>query len=273
MIPDTWQVFPLKCLSKEPATRHGVKDAMPWHEWGNAERADMENDRLNVGLACGAPSGVYVIDLDGTKGLGAWDGLEMIHGISPTLVSVTGTGGVHRIYSVPAALGDLPNTAGKLAVGIDTRGNGGYIVIPPSIHPNGVAYRWLSWREPAPLPQWVVDKVRGDERRAVAGGGLRAYRYKATADDRVAVRILGEECQEVATCAAGARNHTLFRCCASMAELVGGGELTADTVIDAMMNAARACGLSQAEASRTIHSAFKTGMDNPRIIRTRQASR
>lgn len=268
-LPPTWQVFPLQPQGKVPVTAHGVKDARPVADWG--VKAGWPGSNCNIGLACGGASGVYVVDLDGTKGLGTWDGLEMMHGISPTLVSVTGSGGIHLVYSIPEALGTLPNTAGKLGVGIDTRGNGGYIVIPPSIHPSGTPYRWLSWREPEPLPQWIVDTVRDDRTNLGQGGGLRAYRFKAQGDDKVALRILREECQEVASATPGARNHTLFRCCCSMAELVGGGELIAGTVINAMTEAGIACGLSRVETSRTVHSAFKIGIDNPRIIRTRQA--
>lgn len=262
-----WHVFPLKYQSKQPATQHGVKDARPMASWPGETQDQMALGALNVGLACGGPSGIYVIDLDGMKGLGSWEGLEAFYGDSPTLISVTGSGGIHRVYSIPEALGELPNTAGKLGPGIDTRGNGGYIVCPPSVHPNGTPYRWLSWRDPEPLPQWIVDKVKGEapatQRRP------RAIHYKADKDDRLAVRILQEECEEVAACPPGARNHTLFRCAASMAELVGGGELTAGTMIDAMTAAGLACGLSRPEVDRTISSALKTGYENPRIIRTR----
>jgi putative DNA primase/helicase len=48
---------------------------------------------------------------------------------------------------------DLRNSAGRIARGVDVRGDGGYIVVPPSIHPNGRAYRWIPGRALGDLPR------------------------------------------------------------------------------------------------------------------------
>jgi hypothetical protein len=267
-----WHVFPLKHQSKQPATEHGVLDAKPMADWPGDIQTQMARGTLNVGLACGQASGVYVIDLDGSKGLGAWDGLTIRFGDAPTLLAQTGKGGLHRVYSVPNALGQMGNTAGKIAPGIDTRGDGGYIAICPSVHPNGKQYEWLNWVDPAPLPQWVVDLVSSEKPGLAARPEHRARAYVATKDDKLALRILEEECQVVASAEKGTRNHTLFRCCASMAELVAGGELTGQTVVTAMTSAGLQSGLERREVDRTVLSAFNTGLETPRIIRTRKAS-
>jgi len=55
------------------------------------------------------------------------------------------------------------NTTGKIAVGIDTRGLGGYVLAPPSIHPSGRAYAWSvdSGKSFATAPQWLLDRING----------------------------------------------------------------------------------------------------------------
>ena len=73
------------------------------------------------------------------------------------------TEGRHLYFAHPGGL--TQNRAG-LAQGIDLRGDGGYIVAPPSIHPSGRLYGWVPGRMPdeitlAPLPRWLIIPIRG----------------------------------------------------------------------------------------------------------------
>jgi hypothetical protein len=68
----------------------------------------------------------------------------------------TGGGGRHLYFAHPGPI--LRNRVG-LATGIDLRGDGGYVVAPPSLHASGKPYRWE--RAPnvcrlAPLPDWLI---------------------------------------------------------------------------------------------------------------------
>ncbi|MFZ5919305.1 MAG: bifunctional DNA primase/polymerase [Chloroflexota bacterium] len=150
-----WAVLPLKARDKTPLTPHGVNDASTdpaiirgwWARWPDA----------NIGLACG-PSGLVVIDLDADRnGLDTWAELCQRHGINGdgALVSLTGGGGQHLVFSANGA--PVSSSAGKLGPGVDVRANGGYIVAPPSVHPNGQVYAWEvsahpKDRKPATLP-------------------------------------------------------------------------------------------------------------------------
>ena len=136
-------VFPIKSRSKQPLTGHGCKDASKdtdqiaewWDRWPDA----------NVGIATGSISGgLVVIDLDIDEDKGK-DGYEVLrrwqqeHGTLPeTALSITGRGGYHYLYRDSAS---WKNRTG-LYEGVDVRGNGGYIVAPPSVHPNGRKYEW-----------------------------------------------------------------------------------------------------------------------------------
>ena len=145
-------VFPLKPKGKTPLTRHGFKEATTdpkqisaW--WDNEPMA-------NIGIATGGPAGLLVIDLDvdeekgidGRETLRKWEGQ---HGKLPdhTWLAITGRGGYHYFYHDP--FGSRSGTG--LYEGIDIRGDGGYIVAPPSVHPNGRRYEWEQSPEEFPL--------------------------------------------------------------------------------------------------------------------------
>src|SRR5690606_29518363 len=114
----------------------------------------------NIGVPTGAASGLVVIDIDtknGTDGFAAWcqlmDRLEVHY--HRTFSHTTPTGGFHLFYDHPGT--PIANTVG-LVPGVDVRGDGGYVLIPPSTV-DGAAYEveyddvdWL-----APLPGPLVD--------------------------------------------------------------------------------------------------------------------
>jgi hypothetical protein len=85
--------------------------------------------------------------------------LEQRHGPLPTTIeATTGGGGRHLYFAHP---GGLTRNRTGLAQGIDLRGDGGYVVAPPSIHPNGRPYHWVAGHSPddvtlAALPRWVL---------------------------------------------------------------------------------------------------------------------
>lgn len=136
-------VFPLKYRDKVPLTRNGCKDATTdaaqikawWQKYPNA----------NIGLATGSVSqNVFVIDLDidedrGIDGYHSLEDWQREHGDFPeTWTAITGRGGYHLYYR---GNGKIKNQAGIID-GVDIRGNGGYVVAPPSIHKNGNRYEW-----------------------------------------------------------------------------------------------------------------------------------
>lgn len=159
-----WHVFPLRPGAKVPATAHGVKDATS-HEaiirrwWG-------ENPAANIGLSCG-PSGILAVDVDtkdGKPGLATWHELAASLGIpeNGTLTNRTPTGGLHLLYTMPAEV-RLGNSAGRLGEGLDTRGDGGYIVVPPSTI-GASRYRWEDPDVlPTPCPAALVEELTREE--------------------------------------------------------------------------------------------------------------
>jgi|SRR5215831_11361924 len=150
-------VFPCKPRDKIPITKRGVLDATTdlvivnnwWQGW----------PEQNIGLATGGEARLAVIDIDGDMGEATLAELERTHGrLPPTVEVITGKG--RHLYF--RATGEFPNSVAKLGKGIDTRGEGGYVIAVPSVHPSGRRYQWSvdSASQIAPLPDWVAQALR-----------------------------------------------------------------------------------------------------------------
>lgn len=168
-------VFPVAARSKKPLTEHGFKDATTDQAQIQAWLAKWPD--CNWGIATGA-SGLYVVDVDPKNGGAAsWDQLvkELGEGIADSVRVRTGGDGLHVYFKRPS--GEHGNTTGALGPGIDTRGEGGYVVAPPSIHPSGKPYEWVAERsllevDPRPLPQVLVDLLARPKARGTQLGAL-----------------------------------------------------------------------------------------------------
>ena len=153
-----WPIFP--CNGKDPLTPHGFKDASTdpeqidawWNKWPHA----------NIGLDCGGAE-IVAIDIDPRNdGMTSWELLrQQYQDIPKTATSCTGGGGYHLLYSVPQGI-DPKSLKVKLCQGIDVKRMGGYIILPPSVHPDtGKTYKWGNGRgpdalSPVPLPEPFV---------------------------------------------------------------------------------------------------------------------
>jgi hypothetical protein len=174
-----------KQAGKHPRTPHGLDDATTdaaqiaawWTQWPDA----------NILIATGAVSGFVAVDLDPARGGEDHVGdLERTHSPVPrTVTSRTGGAGRHLLFRVPE--GGLSNSNNKIANGIDVRGNGGYIVAPPSAHLSGGSYAWDALCRPgevpiAEMPAWLLDLAR----RKPAAPALRLVSHSSHAlTDRI----------------------------------------------------------------------------------------
>lgn len=146
-------VFPLIPRDKRPLTANGFKDATTDVEkveyWWNI------HPDANIGIATGRPSGGIVVvdmdidddeDKDGYLSFTKWVNENYLI-LPETWLSITGRGGYHMIFkssfSVKSRIGWLD--------AVDVRSDGGYIVAPPSIHPNGRRYEWEDAPEDLPI--------------------------------------------------------------------------------------------------------------------------
>ena len=272
-----WRVFPLHgivngtctcgrsdCTSagKHPLVRRGLYEATTdprqiqswWRRWRSA----------NVGIATGAVSGIVVIDVDLPTAFGSLGALIEAE-LPKTLTGFTGGGGVHLIYSssdetLGNSAGRLPGLDGELP-GIDLRGNGGYVVAPPSIHRSGCYYEWLDAnRDVASAPKWL----KQPERVYVALDDVATTDFDGDGTP-YGLAVLGDELDRVRTAQVGTRNHELNRSAFVLARLVAGGELLETATRSALLATALAIGLDEPESRQTIDSAFDAGLRQPRV--------
>ncbi len=149
-----YRVFPCRPGGKEPATAHGCLDATT--DPGRIEAWWSANPSYNVAIST---DGLLVLDIDpaGKPWLNTVDTNDLMRG---TMTS-TPRGGVHFWFRQQDGQ-DLRNTAGELAQGVDTRANGGYVLVPPSVV-DGKPYQWvipLEAVQPA-VPPWLLDRLGG----------------------------------------------------------------------------------------------------------------
>jgi len=153
-----WRLLPVKARAKAPQVKEWQKVATS--NLDQLEGWARQFPGCNWGVATGPDSAVWVLDVDGQKGRASLAALEAEHGPLPlTLSSRTGRedGGEHRWFAWPVDR-DVRNSASGLAAGLDVRGAGGCVVIPPSVHPSGAMYYWVEPQQPiADAPGWLSE--------------------------------------------------------------------------------------------------------------------
>ena len=152
-------VFPCEPGAKRPLTRNGHWDATTdpraigrwWGRWPPA----------NVGVSTGKKSGIVVLDVDpdagGSESLAK---LERAGGPVPmTARARTGGGGIHVFFRNPGWT-EIRNSARLLGPGLDVRGEGGYVVVPPSRTQS--SYQWVD-RSPLAEASWLIERLAEGE--------------------------------------------------------------------------------------------------------------
>jgi hypothetical protein len=257
-----FSVFPLRPRSKYPHGDLLPKDAEGKATWKpfQQQRATEEEIRrwwqecpnANIAIATGAISGFIVLDKDS-------DDADLGE-LPQTPTSSTGKG-THYLLAHPG--GSVRNFARKLP-GADLRGDGGYIVAPPSIHPSGRRYEWQISPDDvplAPVPGWLsmvleTPDTASTTRAVSATEAQTKYAYTALAGEQSALKAAQN----------GSRNNQLNNAALKLGGLVGAGVLSRSVVEAALEETALAIGLNQREVKNTIRSGIDAGIKEPRKI-------
>jgi hypothetical protein len=223
---DGLPVFPCDAGSKRPLTEHGFTDASRdpatiagwWKRWPSAM----------IGMPTGEPSGVWVLDVDDPASFAA-----SAPALPRTREVKTGKGFhlhwrrdpenvVRNAQRHPRTGWPFPDMHGA-----EVRGDGGYVILPPSRHPSGRLYAWADDREPVAAPADLLaivtkrpgrasdSRERGSQAINGAAGGDTPYGLKALADECAAIRAAGD----------GEQEHALNSGALKIGALVAGGEL------------------------------------------------
>jgi hypothetical protein len=222
---------------KRPATPHGFKDATADPDKIRALWAQYPG--VLVGVPTGAVSGFDVLDLDIRHIEAATRWREHCRRLPQTRKHHTRSGGLHLLFKHDDG---MRCSAGKIALGVDTRAAGGYIIWWPA-----EGFSLLCDAPAAPWPAWFLL-------------ALRPIRPPPTAPIvRVPdQRLLAKLVTMVAGATEGERNSLTFWCACRAGEMVAEGLLSAETAIAVITEAATRCGLPRAEAERTARSGVNT---------------
>jgi putative DNA primase/helicase len=146
--------------AKHPRVLRGLNDASTeadqirawWTSWPTS----------NPAILTGPKSALLVLDVDPRNGgLETLAALEVKHGALPASLRVrTGGGGLHIFFAHPGF--KVTSKSNALGPGLDVKGDGGYVVGPPSKHISGNCYEWMEAASPglAPLPGWLLAALR-----------------------------------------------------------------------------------------------------------------
>ncbi len=297
-----WYVLPLRPGEKRPVghdadhcprTGPCANGHQSWEAYATRDLATVEarwsaHPDHGVGVATG-PSGLVVVDLDVPKptdpplpaewaGAGARCGRDVLQilaeragtTVTPTYLVRTGRGGWHLYYTAPAGvrLGNTNRTAGPW---IDTRAWGGQVVAAGSTVA-GRPYTLARDLPPAPLPGWLtpvfqpIDPTRREAAPA-RPARLRGDRRAAYLD-----AALRRQLDHLTTASDGDRNAALYRAAVALGQLVAGGALAIEVVVDELKHGCvghiAAGAFTAREADRTITSGLRAGALRPRTVPT-----
>lgn len=249
-------LFPV--AGKLPLTKHGFKDALNDPVDVRALFA-AHRTATGIGVDCGR-SGLLVVDLDGPRGRGTWTRLMLEHGSVRTLEAVTGRrdGGRHLYFATRDKRSR--STSKHLGEGVDTKGEGGYVIAPPSLHPAGTRYQWVERRPIADAPEWLLEAIAPPppppvgERRSLSPG------ERVTPYGRAALEGLADH---VLSSVEGTRNDRFHRAAIRAGRLVAAGEIDEHLAQEVLVTAAAAIGLREHEITATWKSGFGFGVQHP----------
>ena len=240
-------IFPIQPRDKRPLIPGGCNAATSdlevvrawWQRWPQA----------NIAAATG--SKFWVLDVDG-DGADVLARLELDNRRLPETSEVITSRGRHVYFSPHDG---LRNSAGRVGPGIDVRGAGGYVLVPPSIHPSGHVYAWTGKATLATAPRWLLDLALPPQAptRPVQSSSSPP---PANAEAYVSAATVAE-LQALDTATDGQRNDALNRAAFSLAGWVKSNLLPEPWAIKQLESRAVSIGLSVAEARRTIGSAFQ----------------
>lgn len=258
-------VFPLRPRTKIPQTEHGCLDATTrletidgwWKRWPDA----------NVGVACGEPSAVWVLDVDGADGETKLAELELAHGALPGTLEARTKRGRHLYFAFDAR---VRNSAKRLPM-LDTRSTGGYVVAPPSVHPDGDVYAWTEGRgpksiAPATAPEWLVELFLAKKPSPQKADAERpAPPPVPSASDsperRWCLAALDKESHELSRVPEGSRGSAANKSAFKLAGYCHSGGLHPNEIESALFDACVGNGLVEKDGVASVRAVLRRGLD------------
>ena len=251
------RVFPAKPGGKEPALKwKKFAELAPTPE----QLQDWDTSEFNVGVICGTPSDVVVLDVDSPEAQAAVDALDL-----PLTPRVRTARGYHYYFQRPSQC--LRNSTKIAGLKLDFRGDGGYVIGAGSIHPSGALYEWEVSPNSVPfakLPRSVLELLKHPHKAAAI---VRPRKVTSTTQGGRFADFLAEKLAaaiaKIEAASEGKRNDTLFRAGVALANDVAAAGHAWELFSEKLVEAAGKIGLEQAEISATLASCWSSGQVNP----------
>ncbi len=215
-----------------------------------------------IGIRTGTPSGIIVLDFDlhssEKDGQATFRKLVQDGTLRRTVSAATGGGGRHMYFQHPGMT--VPNdNRGKLGPGADVKGEGGFVIAPPSAKRGKLAYCWVRDLDPwsvglASLPDDALTTITKSDDRPIkfSPGSV------TQSDDRVMTKWEGA-LDQLRFAGVGGRNENLYHAACRGGEVIASGQLPNQQVIDLLHQAATEAGLTPSEIRQTIRSGLGRG--------------
>jgi hypothetical protein len=267
-----YSVFPLEPKDKVPLgllVPHGCLDAS--NDPRKVKRWWKQYPDANIGIATGLPNTFDAQDFDNMAAMDTMKQWADEHGFNLQDLPRVQTGsGFRHVYWQSTEIG---NKAGVIE-GMDWRGVGGYVVAPPSIHPDtDKPYQWI--KQPnglfTPVPPWLLEIVRKAKSKPEKVAAAQAATtvtvstiQEKSAPDWYINAAVDSEIETLRKAKEGTRNDTLNRASYALGTMVGAGWITRVQAESLLKLAAYATRLEEPEVSRTIRSGLDDGILEPR---------
>lgn len=260
------------------------RPAIDWQEYQNRLATYQEIDTWfsprnptthhSIGVVCGAVSGkLVVIDLDGFDAVREFY-VQFPKASGLTLTVMTGSGkGAHlyfRVDKIPVNI----NVRTALG-GFEIRGNGQYVIAPPSLHPSGKVYKTIALRPIAHVPhlehvrRWfesLRNSETQDSSRQMVAAAKPVDVFTEIWKKRYLESVVSQELARVQIASEGSRNNSLFYATLRLANYCAGGELSRSEIEALLLTAASRANIPAMEAQRTIASGFNIGWKKPKTV-------
>jgi putative DNA primase/helicase len=259
-----FRVLLLRPQSKKPLLK-GVHDAT--NDARELRKQLGECRDANYGIATGTR--VFAIDVDGKRGIRSLKRLEARHGPLPITPKVITANGCHLYFRADGIA--VRNSASKIGLGIDVRGDGGYVVGPGSIHPSGHEYRFAKGRsfdevDLAKAPRWLWSLIKGKPTKTPELTKPEIPERERDRANAYAQATLRLELNRLANAPRHQRNDTLNLCAFKLGQLLPYGLMDRQVLERELKDTAKAIQLDNDEIDATIRSGLDAGLLNPRRL-------
>lgn len=232
-----WPVFPCNSLNKSPLVHGGFNAAST--DRSTIEQWWTQTPDAMIGMPTGARTDVWVLDVDDPEAFAPWAAM-----IPPTRKVMTGKGfhfhfrhnsDVRNAQRNPKRGWPFPELPGA-----EVRGEGGYVILPPSRHPSGCHYAWAESCDPVTAPAELLGIVSRQDRPArklPSQNRTPILAPKCSQDTPYGIKALEGEAQAITQALDGEQEAALNGAALKIGAIVAGGRLSWTTARDTLITA------------------------------------